>query len=341
LKVVTVNTKSLGQNKAFVLMVILLIQKNAFASVPEEFDAAGGNSLAFGGSVATSADGAASIRTNPGLLSLDKQYTVNGTYHWPTAGRDFYQLAVVDGKTSSVAAGFSYTGSLDQYQGVWSEEKDNQQPEKLELSKDTPVTRRAALAFSVPIGKLFLGAGGGYVEANPPVETFSEEGSRKIKGFTLEGGVVAHITQALRVGLSAENLANKKVQFAAPTYYRAGASYFFGDDAVVSLDFRRREAVDAYEGGDPVMLLAEDQASGKAVAPENLYSISGAVKVYDLLHLISSTGVASANGQQRSQASGGISITNQKYDFSYQAFKKDLAQSSVHHAVSLGLNIAL
>ena len=312
----------------------------AFGGVPEEYDSTGGNSLAFGGSVVTATAGSSAVRSNPGLLSLEKQYSVNGAYHWPTAGRDFYQLGVVDGKTSSVAAGFSYTGSMDQYQGVWSDKRDERENSLL-VSEDSPVARRAALAFSMPVGKFFVGASGGYVEAYPPVETFSEEGAQLVKGFTLGAGMAAHLTQAIRVGVSAENLANKKVQFAAPTYYRAGASYFFGDVAVVSLDYRRREAVAAFEGSAPSMLLAPGQSAAKPIDAENLYAASGAVKIYDLLNVIAAAGAVNSAGGQRGQMSGGLSLNNQKFNFTYQAHRRDMAKSAVHHALSCGFDISL
>ncbi|MEI6399609.1 MAG: hypothetical protein WCO71_12645 [Pseudomonadota bacterium] len=99
-----------------VLILTLLPGRVLYAgapAVPEEYESTGGQSLAFGGSVATGLGGASAIRANPALMALEKEYSINGAYHWPTAGRDFYQVGVVDGKTSPIAAGFTYTGAQD------------------------------------------------------------------------------------------------------------------------------------------------------------------------------------------------------------------------------------
>jgi hypothetical protein len=316
---------------------------HAVASVPEEYQSTGGHSLAFGGSVASGVGGASAVRANPALLSLEKEYTVTGAYHWPTAGRDFYQLGVVDGKTSSVAAGFSYMGSLDQYQGIAKSTTSANQASDAQIgvSQDTPVIRRASLAFSLPIGQIYAGFGGGYVEANPPAETFDEDASKKIKGFTIAAGLAAHLSPALRVGVAAENLANKKVQFAAPTFYRAGISYFLGDVASIHCDFRRREAVTLYEGRISALGLEADPKANPTVASEDLYNFSTSVKVYDLLRVVASTGHIRDGGNSRQQIAGGLALINQKFSFSYQAMRPDVALETVHHALSLGIEVAM
>ena len=320
----------------------------AFAAnppVPEEYESTGGHSLAFGGSVASGMGGASAIRSNPALLSLEKEYSVNGAYHWPTAGRDFYQLGVVDGKTSSVAAGFAYTGAQENYQGITGDGSQGSYGDDkttLDISKDTPMVRRAALAFAMPIGNVYAGVGGGYIEARPPEETLVEDGATKIKGFTMGFGLAAHLSPAIRVGLSAENLANRKVQYAAPTFYRAAASYFMGDAASFHLDYRRREAVPVYEGRTPSIALADDAPQeSNTLSAENLVNASTSIKIYDLLRVVAALGQVKSDEMSATRLAGGLSLVNQKFNFSYQALRPDVSQESVHHALSLGLDVAM
>jgi hypothetical protein len=39
--------------------------------------------------------------------------------------------------------------------------------------------------------------------------------------------------------------------------------------------------------------------------------------------------------------SGGLSLNNQKFNFTYQAHRRDMAKSAVHHALSCGFDISL
>ena len=315
-------------------------------SVPEEYESTGGQSLAFGGSVATGLGGTSAIRANPALMALEKEYSINGSYHWPTAGRDFYQVGVVDGKTSSVAAGFTYTSTQDKYQGLASREgsksPDASQPDVIGVSMDSPIIRRAGLGLAIPVGKVFLGVSASFLEARPPSETVLETSDKKIKGFTSGFGLAGHLTDALRIGFSAENLANKKVQFAAPTFYRAGASFFMGNIASFHLDYRRRESVPMYEGrAAPFTLDGRDGEVSNDISPENFVNLSTSVRVYDLLRVIIATGQVRSTAQNSTRIAGGLALVNQSFNFSYQALKPDLAGNSIHQALSLGLNIMM
>ena len=42
------------------------------------------------------------------LCWLKQSNVVSGSYHWPVAGREFYEVGVVDGVTSKYVAGISY-----------------------------------------------------------------------------------------------------------------------------------------------------------------------------------------------------------------------------------------
>ncbi len=312
----------------------------ASMKVPEEYESTGGHSLAFGGTVATGLGGVSAVRANPAVLGMDREYSVNASYHWPVAGRDFYQLGVVDGKTSSIAAGVLYTSAMDQYQGLVDTKATSAGSEETSLSMDSPVVRRGSLAFAVPVGKAFLGASGSYVEARPPEDSLLSDDSKPVKSFTLGLGLAAQVSSAMRVGISAENLANKKIQFAAPTFYRAGASFFLGDIATLNLDYRRRESVSVYEGATPGLSMASTAENSQSV-PENLLVGSAVVKVYDLLRLIASVGQEVTGKESATRVAGGVSLINQQFNFSYQAMRPNTSVESVHHAVALGLEIAM
>jgi hypothetical protein len=307
--------------------------------VPEEYETTGGHSMAFGGSVATAIAGVSAIRSNPALLALEKEYSLNGTYHWPVAGRDFYQLSIIDGKTSALAAGVSYTSALDDYQGLASRRVE--EGEQLLLSKDTPVVRRASLALAMPLGRMYLGFTSSYVEARPPAETFLDSSVKNVKGFTVGFGAVAHLTPAVRVGISAENLANKKMNYAAPTFYRAGASYFMADLVSLHLDYRRRQEISLYEGRAPSISLGEVGDASATKTSESLINLSSSIKVYDLLRLVLASGQSMAGDVSRTRLAGGLSLINKNFNFSYQVLKFDISSELMQHSLALGFDVAI
>ena len=306
--------------------------------IPEEYETTGGHSLAFGGSVATAIGGMSAIRSNPALLALEKEYSLNGNYHWPSAGRDFYQLGVIDGKTSSLAAGVMYTGAMDHYQGVVSQGHDES---SLTLSKDSPMVRRASAAMAAPLGRMYVGFGLGYTEARPPGETFVDARVKNTKGVTVGFGLAAHITPEIRLGFSAENLANKKLNYVSPTFYRLGASYFLADIVSFHLDLRRREDVAIYEGQTPAFALEQDDQTSGSGSDETLVSVSSSVKVYDLLRVVVSTGQTRSKGDVKTRMGGGVSLINKNFNFSYQTLKYDVSSNATQQALALGLDVAI
>ncbi len=308
--------------------------------VPEEYESTGGHALAFGGSVASGLGGVSAVRANPALIGLEREYSINGTYHWPTAGRDFYQLGIIDGKTSSVAAGVTYTSAMDDYQGVSASRSSASSSGRSVLSVDSPIVRRGNLAIASPVGGAFLGLSVGYIEARPPAESLSENDSKPNKSFTLGFGLASQLSKSVRLGISAENLANKKIQYAAPTFYRAGLTYLFGDIGMLNLDYRRREAVSVYEGQVPSLALAESD-SKKSNQAENLILGSAVVRVYDLLRVIAAVGQQYQAGESSTRVAGGLSLVNQQFNLSYQVMRPDMKHESVHHALALGLMMAM
>ena len=201
--------------------------------IPDEFEAIGGHALGLGHGGMAAISGLSSIRANPAMLAMTKQYSVVGGYHWPTYGRNFYQVGVVDSNTSNLAAGLIYNGFMDGPEDSF---------EGLDRQFDSPVKSRISLGFAGTSQLLAFGVSGSFVTA------VSTEGSelKETKGLTLGLGVVGLLTPAIRFGLSAENLNNKEVAFVAPRTYRAALAYTL-ERVTLHLDWKRRDRVDGFE----------------------------------------------------------------------------------------------
>ena len=88
------------------------------------------------------------------------------------------------------------------------------------------------------------------------------------------------------------------------------------------------------------MALAGTVDDAQSVA-ENLLIGSAVVKVYDLLRLIGSVGQEVRGKESLTRLAGGVSLVNQQFNFSYQVMRPDVKSESAHHAVALGLEIAM
>ena len=82
-------------------------------------------------------EGSSATKINPALLVETKQYVVSGSYHWPVAGREYYEVGVVDGVTSKYVAGVSYNGYQQDYKINWENGY-----------KDSSVMKRATVAMA-------------------------------------------------------------------------------------------------------------------------------------------------------------------------------------------------
>ena len=121
--------------------------------VPGEIEQAGGYAGALNNTGVSFIEGASATKINPALLVETKQYVVSGSYHWPVAGREFYEVGVVDGVTSKYVAGISYNAYQEDYKINW----DNGY-------KDSSVMKRGALAMAIPMKYFALGASATYIE---------------------------------------------------------------------------------------------------------------------------------------------------------------------------------
>jgi len=297
--------------------------------IPEEYESAGDHSLGMNSGGIAAVGGLAAIRLNPAMLALEPVYSIVGGYHWPTRGREFYQAGVVDSKTSNLAAGFMYTSFTDDFLpsegGVY--------------EGDSPIKRRASLGLAQTFKVLSVGISGHFVEAH---DLNSLESDALVKGTTIGMGVAGILSPQIRFGVSAENLANRKVADYAPRTTRAGLAYMFGGGNVTAhLDYRTRDRVEIFEGDDPVFGIAgseSDPDKGKE-KPEQAMIGSFSARVYDVLRLLG--GYSQNLTDDRQSIAGGVAIVNGTMSLSYTASRPDMRNDAAHQAINLGINVSI
>ena len=256
----TLNMKNFLSSGAFCCAVFLAINKTLFAGgfVPDELESPGGNSVGLAGGGGAALDDYSAVRINPAMLASSSRYQVAGTYFWPSLGRDFFQVGVVDGTNKSLVAGLSYTAYQDEFIDPYGTSLTSQQ--RSSATFDSRTKRKISVGLASTFSKVALGITGSQVEGHI-LDTNSFEYS-EIKAFTLNLGAAALFSKSLRVGLSIENLNNKKVRDMAPTAKRFGVAYLM-DGGRVSLhaDLVERKRVFSELGGETSLV---DVLGGRA-----------------------------------------------------------------------------
>lgn len=317
---------------------VLLGSSVGFAGrVPDEYEANGGHSLAFGGGGVAAVSGQSSVKNNPAMLAFEKHYTVSGTYNWPSYGRNFYQLGAVDSKTSSIATGLTYTSSKEPYQPYQLEEDEDK---RLQAFYDSATKQRFSLGFGLAFARLAAGLGIQYVEGfNRGTST-----DTVLRGTSVGLGLAGLLTPSLRFGISAENLANEKISNLSPRVYRAGFAYtLLNGDVTTHLDYSHRQRVKGELLGEEAIKDSrsfEELTKGEQLKPEQMVSLSGSVRVLDLMRLLASYGYE-VSDQQRQTVGGGIALVNQQVSLSYLIHQPYLKGGSLHQAINLSLQMAL
>ena len=318
---------------SFILLVsveILADEQVSAGRIPEEYEAIGGHALGLGNGGAVALPEVSSVRANPAMLAMQKQYTMTGGYHWPTSGRDFYQVGVVDSKTSPIAAGLNYTGFLENYKDFI---------ETRGQSFDSSIDSRLSVGLAKVVEKLSVGVSAGMVSAFKRVDGKIV----KVKGTTFGLGVAGLMTKWLRFGVSAENLSNRSVENYAPKTYRVGAALMsFGGNFTMHLDLRRRERVQGFEFDIDNRLYSSSSGTVDTIeekrAPEDSAVASFSVRVYDLVRLLGSyTQILESD---RSAVSGGVALVQDEYSLSYNVSNSNLAQSGIHSNVNVNVSVA-
>lgn len=303
--------------------------------IPDEYETTGGHGLGFLNAGVAATTGLASVRSNPAMLAAEKQYRVYAGYHWPTAGREFFNAGAVDSKTSNIAAGVSYTSFSDDYR----------RPDITNSASryDSPVIRRGQLAIAQNVGGLAVGIGGHYVEAVTlaSTESYQLDKQERVKGMGLSLGVAGLLTPTIRFGLSGENVSNKKIADYAPRTFRGGVAFIFGGgDITAHLDYRLRDRVAHFEGDQKivneyneveVLRAGESEAEQMAIA-------SFSARVNNYFRLLGAYG--QGINTERSSLSGGVAVVSDKLSLSYTAARPYMEQVAAHQAVNLGIEMA-
>lgn len=300
-----------------------LANHNVPGRVPDEIEREGGPHSSFSHGGAAAAPTVGSIRSSPGMLAFEKRYEFSGSYIWPSLGRDFYQLGVLDSKTSSVGAGFLYTGFRTGYKAV--EDLTNRK-EQEHAYYDSPLKRRMSLALAKTIANLGVGMNVQMVESG------GGSGEKK-SGITLGLGFAGLLLKKLRFALSVENLANKDIRNMAPLTYRGGLAYLINRDVTLHLDYRQRQRVDSE------LKAFNDSRSGNYDSFERMVILSSSIRVQNLLRVL--VGYGMEPGGKRKTVSGGLAVVNDKATLSYLVYKPYMSKSEIQHAIHLDLRLAI
>lgn len=289
-------------------------------AVPEEYEVASGQALGFANAGSVAFTGPGSLKLNPAMLAVERQYSVDGSYHWPASGRDFYKLGVVDSKTSPIAAGVSYTSFLAPSDMEFMREEGAQ--------SDLHVARRIGLGAAYSFRLFALGISGQWTEsgaADPELRgTGGVKSEGAVRGTALNIGLVGLLTPFTRVGVSVEGLQNDKVRDTSPRYTRAGlATLFLKGQASLHLDWQRRE------------LLALEEES------EQLVTGSFSVRIFDYLRILGAVGKDPQPGHDRTTAAAGLALVGPKMSVAWTASRPDLRAEKSHQALNLNLELSM
>ncbi|MEZ4744146.1 MAG: hypothetical protein R3B45_17135 [Bdellovibrionota bacterium] len=315
--------------------------------VPDEYESTAGHSLGFSNAGIAAAGGLSSVKLNPAMLPLERQYQVSAGYHWPSVGREYYQAGIVDSTSSSIAAGIAYTSSQDDYLGMEPEPTTDLNGLQ-QILYDSPVRKRISLGVGHAFNAFALGIGGQYVEAWN-IDNPSE--ANMIKGNTLGIGVAGLLVPTLRFGVSAENLANDRVKDYAPRIYRAGLAYLLnGSNVSLHLDYRDRQRVlQEQKVGFPSTSDSNSESNTeketitqlKSLDSEKMVTVSFSARVQNMLRILGAYG-HELGPDQRKSLSGGVAVVNNKVSLSYLISRPYLSSSTeLHQAINLGLDVAL
>lgn len=316
------------------LMVTGILQAQEspdFRRIPDEYESAGGHSLAFGQGGSAALTGISAVLMNPAMLAIETDYQISAGYHWPSYGRDFYQAGVVDSRTSVIAAGINYTGF---------NKKLSDSLEKKEVDFDSPLDNRLSVGLAKVVGNISVGLTGNFLKGH------IKSGSllKKTSGTTLGLGLAGLITKQIRFGISAQNINNNDVILFAPKTYRAGLAVLMGGgDVTMQIDLKRRERVGGFESqnsGDKLALVPQLSADNLE-DPEDLAIFSFSARVYDLLRVIGAYGSSFSSEQERRSISGGLALVQQNFSLSYNLSRPFQEDKQVHSNINLNMNMAM
>lgn len=256
-----------------------------------ETDTTGGYSLGIGGGVAVSGS-AHSVKINPALMSYFREYSMDFGYAWPEFGREFYTISVIDSMTSDVAVGAQYTGFKDKFKA-----------DSPYADRDTVANQRIALGFAKGFQGFSLGFAGQYVRK------FDRRQEQELSRLMMTFGGSMNLSNALRIGISAENFGNKDFVDTNPLKYRLGASaLLLSGNLSLQLEGLMKER--------PEELTATPGASTKTEM-ESWLTSSAIVRVRNVIRILGFYSHDLDREREQSRYGGGIGIGHKLYSINY------------------------
>jgi hypothetical protein len=317
------------------LWVRVLLESEVVSAqnIPEEYESMGGHGLGLNDAAVASADGIAAVRVNPGLLSRQRIYNFACGYHWPTEGRDFYQAGVVDGKTSKIAAGISYTSFQENYVYF-------RQSSQASVN-DAPIARRGSIALSQSFEQWSIGFGVTYVEGFPFWSEMVREPSQLSKpplrkGLGANAGISWTLSSNVDAGLAVENASNKKISAYLPRTLRGGVSYRWSKDIQFLFDYRNRERIPEFESLRPFDL--DNVREAESLDAEQSLIGGFDAQFYEVMRL---TGSFGGSNDARRFAAAGLAITNKGFTIAYNVRRPNLQKNANHQAISMSLDLSI
>ena len=301
------------------------------ATIPAEYETGGGPAQAFGDGGMVATGGLPAIRLNPAMMPLEPVYLMTLGWNWPERGRPFYQAGIVDSRTSDIAAGVSFTGFTDAY---------NKFPDRDEDGFDAPLEKRMVAAVAKAFRRISIGVNGDYVVGYRQ----SGEGYRTVKGLAYGFGLAGLLTKRFRIGLSAENLGNRKIRDFAPETWRAGVAWIAADSNVtLHLDYRQRQRVPGFEQAKEqrsLTLTSGALLTGSLDDPEQMMIGSFSARVYGVIRLLGGYGY-SLSDEERQSLSGGIGLIHNRFNLVWSGAKPWLRREQVRTSLTLSMLTSL
>ncbi len=254
------------------------------------------------------------LKTNPALLAGKGSYRVSANYQWPSEGRELYQVGVVDSRTSKTTTGLLYSGHFSKTKN---------------LNTDIPVKHRIHVGFAQKTGKFRLGIAGQYSAGE-------KNATMDVRGMRFNAGLVADISEKVKLGFSGENLGSKKLATIAPTTFRGGLSYGFKKNFELQGNYQRRRLVEGE-------FIADEKGWVDTVG-------AGIVSQWKSFFLVGSysrqlqplwTAASQDKAKKRSSLAGAVGFEQKDFKLSYSMRAPELGSKLREQAIQLGYAVKM
>ena len=320
--------------ECFVALVLALVflETQLFSQVvgrvPDEYEGSGGVGLALGNAAIAAAAEQSAIRLCPATMVFSRNYSLNYSYHWPSVGKGYYQVGLLDSKTAPVAVGVLYSSPIEKY----SEPEPNlSQDERFHATYSSLVDERVTIGVANPVGPFSVGLGVQLLRI--------PDGERSRRGNSLSLSFAGPISRAFRFAFSASGIGNREVSDFAPATTRAGLAYFAGKAISVHMDYKsrarvRQELLHSPSSNEGSSAKGDVGLGSEKAAAERMLVASLSLKLQNVLQVMGAYS-QEVSGEKRRSFSGGVSLTNQRVSISYMVNRPYLTDEFLHQAVNL------